>query len=108
MSGTLWNATQQQVAATTYLRSWRVEVFDDFGTDIRMVCHMENITVDANNNKLGSTPSPTITRSLSQVMSDPDVQSAMGTIQKLIEKWYAEDNAAPIVPTPGPTPAPTA
>ncbi len=68
-----------------------------------MVCHMENITVDSNNNKLGSTPSSTIMRSLSQVQTDPDVQLAMETIQKLIEKWYAEDNPPAPVPTPDPT-----
>ena len=103
MSGTLWNATQQQVAATTYLRSWRVEVFDDYGTDPRIVCHMEKITVDASGNRLGSTPEPTITRNLSQVMTDPNVGAAMTAIQTLIEEWYAADNQTVVTATPDPT-----
>ena len=110
---TLWNAQDVAVAAKTWDRSWRGEEFTDLGTNFSIVMHMERVTVDANNKVIGREHLPNIARSLSQVISDPDVQAYLTLKQTLVKKWLDEDNAAlaaalvpPVEPTPDPIPAP--
>jgi len=118
---TLWNAQDIAVSAKTWDRSWRGEEFTDYGTDFTILMHMERLTVDANGKVIGRELLPNISRALSQVISDPDVQAYLTLKQTLVKKWLDEDNAArataaaPVVPpenppvetTPNPDPTPT-
>jgi hypothetical protein len=103
---TLWNAQDVAIAAKTWDRSWRGEEFTELGTDFHIVMHMQRVTVDADNKVIGKEPLPNITRSLSQVINDPDVQAYLALKQTLVKKWLDEDNTPPVVEPPAPDPIP--
>ena len=98
MTATLWNATQTQISATSYLRSWRQEIFSDYGTDFTLVCHMENVVCDSDGNKIGSTDAGKVVRVLSKVYDDPNVQAMMAAMTALVPQWYVEDHQPPVAP----------
>lgn len=89
----LWNQQDITVTGQEWDRSWRCEEFTDLDTDFKIVLHMERVVADSNNNLLSTTPLPSITRSLSQVIHDPDVQAYLILKQTLVKKWFDEDNA---------------
>jgi hypothetical protein len=99
---TLWNSQDVSITAKTWDRSWRGEEFTDLGTDFTIVMHMERVTVDANNKVIAKEQLPNITRSLSQVISDPDVQAYLTLKQTLVKKWLDEDVAATAILSPEP------
>ena len=114
---TLWNKTDNQLTTTSWDRSWRCEEFTEYGSDFTIKIHMETIITDENKNVVSRIAQAPITRALSQVQDDPDVQAYLVLKQKLVAKWLGEDRATPVAlspetqtttpPTPDATPAPT-
>jgi hypothetical protein len=68
---------------------------------------MERVTVDSNNKIISKEPLPNITRTLSQVISDPDVQAYLTLKQTLVKKWLDEDVASAIALEAASSPSPT-
>lgn len=80
-------------------RTWRIECFCDDGTDYRLVAHREILGKDQNQQTVSRDEAPAVTRTLSQVVSDPDALQFLGLAKALCDKWAQEDAAASAAPT---------
>lgn len=89
--GSDWNLVEGTLATRTWDRSWRCEEYTDYGSDFRIVLHMQQATSDSSGNLLGTKELPPIYRSLSQVASDPDVLAYLELKQRLVKRWLDED-----------------
>ena len=95
--GTNWNESTSSVNVVQWDRSWRQEIFTDLGTDFVIKYHMERVGA-LESGEVIHTPLPMVTRTMSQVGSDPDVQELAMLMTKLAEKWMLEDQAAANIP----------
>lgn len=90
----LGRETVSTVTSTKWMRSWRLELFTDLGSDFRLVAHMENVTTTSDGQVIHE-DAGTVTRSLSSVGSDPRVQGLQSVLIELLDEWRAQDEAAP-------------
>ena len=84
----------QALSVTQQERTWRIECFCEDGTDYTLVAHRETIATDSNGVPVFSVRGKTVTRSLSQVINQPDALQFLGLAKSLCDAWAAEDAAA--------------
>lgn len=80
MATTLWNQTDVTAAGSSWERSWRQELYTDYGQDFRFVAHMEKVT------KLGDlpaihTPTGAITICKTEALNDPEIAPLAANVQ---------------------------
>lgn len=91
--GSNWNEQTGIANLLKWQRSWRQELYTDLGTDFRFIAHIEEITA-LETGEVIHRPRPQVVRSMSQVMTDPDVLLLNEILTRLIKKWMDEDEAA--------------
>lgn len=89
-----WNLQTGSSNITKWTRSWRQEFYTDLGTDFRVVIHMEEVTT-LDSGEVIHKPLPSVTRTLSQVYSDPQAVELTTLMTGLAKKWLDEDNTPP-------------
>ena len=87
-----WNLQTGTLNATTWQRSWRQELFTDLGSNFRFVAHMEEVSTFEGSDVVLRKALPEVTRKMSDVYQDPDVQELNALLTKLVKKWMDEDN----------------
>jgi hypothetical protein len=89
-----WNLQTGTTNVTKWTRSWRQEFYTDLGTDFRVVLHMEEVTT-LDTGEVVHKPLTAVSRTLSQVMGDPDAVQMVTLMTSLAKKWLDEDNTPP-------------
>lgn len=87
------NLKEEQINAATWLRSYRQELYTEYGSDFTIKAYMEEVTCGEDQQKIKSEAKEVISRSLSQVSEDPDVITLKEVLSRLVYKWYQEDQA---------------
>lgn len=86
------NKTTETLTLTTEERTWRVECFCEDGTDYQMVIHRERLSKDASGNVIQRDRSlPSVSRTVSQVLGEPDALQMLGLIKAKADGWAEED-----------------
>ena len=88
-----WDLRTEQVEATSWKRTWRLEFFTDLGSDFMMKAHPERVTVLPDGSVVHAVL-PEIVRRASQVGQDPRVQQLQALLTELVKEWMDEDEAA--------------
>lgn len=83
------------LSGTLEERTWRITCFCENGTDYSLEAHREKLLVDASGVTLATLAKNfgVVTRSLSQVASDPDAIQFLTLAKTLCDKWAAQDAA---------------
>lgn len=87
-------------------RTWRITCFCENGTDYALEAHREKVLVDASGATLATLERETriVRRRVSDVATDKDAMQFLGLAKTLVDKWAAEDAAAPVVEEPAENP----
>jgi hypothetical protein len=92
----------ETVTATASERTWRVEIFCEYGTEATLVAHRETVFTDPAGKVVARDRStPAVRRSASEV---PGIDTQ--PIYDAIDKLAAEDKARAAMPPPLPAPLP--
>ena len=89
-----WNLSTGTTNITTWTRSWRQEFFTDLDSEFKVVLHMEQVT-KLESGEVIHKSLPTVVRTISQVMGDPDAVQMVTLLTLLAKKWLDEDNTPP-------------
>lgn len=84
-------------------RTWRITCFCENGTDYALEAHREKVLVDATTGATLATldrQTKIVRRRLSEVTGDQDAMQFLGLAKVLVDKWAAEDAAAPVAQGP--------
>ena len=105
--GSNWNPSSGTVNTSTWTRSWRQELRTDLGSDFVLQAQIEEVTA-LDTGEVIHVSLPGVTRSLSQVGTDPRVIQLVGLLTELIKEYLDEDQAKakPATVDAAPIPAP--
>lgn len=91
-----WGLQTGSVNTTSWVRSWRQELFTDLGKDFSFVAHIEQVTTFESGQEPSHKALGQVVRRMSEVKDDPDVQQLQVLLTTLVKKWIDEDTAKAI------------